>query len=200
MSRRKSTDVDPDQPPSTDERADEHDGDHDDANAAAGAPLGEGETAPVESAEQLRSELEQAADRVLRLQAEMENLRNRTSREIGDVRRYASMTLLQDLLPVVDNIERAIEAAENTKDAESLVEGFKLVAQQLAAVLTRHNCTAIEALGQPFDPNLHEAISQQPSADHPAGTVILTTQTGYRLHDRVVRPSQVIVSTEPPTA
>lgn len=205
MSGRKSTDVDPDQPPHdvpphVDERADDHDDDHNDANSADEAPLGETETDPVDSTEPLRAELAQAGDRVLRLQAEMENLRNRTSREIGDVRRYASMPLLQDLLPVVDNIERAIEAAENTPDAESLVEGFKLVAQQLAAVLARHNCSAIEALGQPFDPNLHEAISQQPSAEHPAGTVILTTQTGYRLHDRVVRPSQVIVSTEPPTA
>lgn len=129
----------------------------------------------------------------------MENLRGRTSREIRDVHRYASLPLLRDLLPVCDNVARAIQAAQDTAGAESLVEGFELVAQQLASVLAAHDCTLIDALGQPFDPNLHEAISQQPSAEHPKGTVILVTQTGYRLHERVVRPAQVIISTEPPS-
>ncbi len=147
--------------------------------------------------EQLREELQQATDRILRLQAEMQNLRNRTSREIADVRRYAFLPLLRDLLPAVDNITRAIESAENAESTEGLLEGFKLVKQQLLAVLSQHHCTEIEAIGQPFDPNHHEAILQQPSAEHPAQTVTLVTQPGYRLHDRVVRASQVIVSTGP---
>ncbi len=147
--------------------------------------------------EQLREELQRSADRLLRLQAEMQNLRDRTSREITDVRRYASLPLLRDLLPVVDNVTRAIESAENREETSGLLEGFQMVRQQLLTVLQQHHCTEIEAAGQPFDPNQHEAILQQPSDEHPPGMVIMVTQPGYQLHDRVVRASQVIVSTGP---
>lgn len=145
----------------------------------------------------LTVELAAANDRVLRLQAEMQNLRNRTSREIADERRYAAMPILRDLLPVVDNIDRAIEAAEKAGEAENLLEGFRLVRQQLLTTLQAHGATPIEALGQPFDPNFHEAILHQPSPDVAANTVTMVTQQGYTLHDRVVRPSQVIVSSGP---
>jgi molecular chaperone GrpE len=148
--------------------------------------------------DQLAGELAAANDRALRLQAEMQNLRNRTSREIADERRYAALPILRDLLPVVDNIDRAVEAAEKAGEAENLLEGFRLVRQQLMATLTRHQAELIPAEGQPFDPNFHEAILQQPSADVPAGNVMMVTQTGYKLHDRVVRPAQVIVSSGPP--
>ncbi len=197
MSRRKQAQIRPEEQPQPGEEGLEVAAGQPDEKAALEK---QAEETPADPIERLETELAQSADRVLRMQAEMENLRNRTSREINDVRRYASMPLLRDLLPVVDNIERAIRAAENTNDAESLIEGFRMVAGQLDSVLAQHNCTLIDALGQPFDPNLHEAISQQPSDEHPAGTVILVTQTGYQLHDRVVRPSQVIVSTEPPEA
>ena len=197
MSRRKRAQIRPEEQPPSGEEGLEVAAEQGEDNAALEK---QAEATPADPIERLEAELAQSADRVLRMQAEMENLRNRTSREINDVRRYASMPLLRDLLPVVDNIERAIRAAENTNDAEGLIEGFRMVAGQLDSVLTQHNCTLIDALGQPFDPNLHEAISQQPSDEHPAGTVILVTQTGYQLHDRVVRPSQVIVSTEPPEA
>jgi molecular chaperone GrpE len=144
--------------------------------------------------EQLRLDLEAVSDRALRAQAELENYRRRVARDREDERRYADLPLLRDLLPVLDNMRRAIEAAEKTEDAPSLLEGFRLVTRQLEDVLERHHCTEIEALGRPFDPHLHEAISQQPSAEHPPGTVLLVAQPGFRLHDRVVRPSQVIVS------
>lgn len=146
------------------------------------------------------SELATAHDRILRLQAEMQNLRNRTAREIADERRYAALPVLRELLPVVDNIERAIEAAEKAGEAENLLAGFRLVRQQLMTVLNNHHCELIVAEGQPFDPNVHQAILQQPSAEAPAGQVTLVTQAGYRLHDRVVRPAQVIVSSGPPPA
>ena len=107
------------------------------------------------------------------------------------------MPLLRDLLPVMDNITRAIESAENAESAEGLLEGFRLVEQQLLTVLSQHHCTEIEGVGEPFDPNHHEAILQQPSDDYPPQTVALVTQKGYRLHDRVVRASQVIISTGP---
>jgi molecular chaperone GrpE len=146
----------------------------------------------------LAADLADANDRALRLQAEMQNLRSRTSREIADERRYAALPVLRDLLPVVDNIDRAIEAAEKAGEAENLLEGFRLVRQQLMSTLARHECEPIPAEGLPFDPNFHQAILQQPSTNVPAGHVTTVAQAGYKLHDRVVRPAQVIVSSGPP--
>lgn len=151
-----------------------------------------------EHGKDLAAELAAANDRALRLQAEMQNLRNRTSREIADERRYAAVPILRDLLPVIDNIDRAIEAAAKAGEAENLLAGFRLVKQQLETVLTRHQCEPIKAEGESFDPNFHEAILHQPSATVPANHVVMVTQAGYKLHDRVVRPSQVIVSSGPP--
>jgi molecular chaperone GrpE len=143
-------------------------------------------------------ELAAANERLLRLQAEMQNLRNRTSREIADERKYAALPVVTDLLPVVDNIDRAIEAAEKAGEAENLLSGFRLVKQQLHTVLSRNECIPIPAENQVFDPNFHQAILQQPSPDVPAGNVMMVTQQGYQMHDRVVRPAQVIVSSGPP--
>ena len=157
------------------------------------------ESAEADSAEpDLSGALAAANDRLLRLHAEMQNLRNRQSREIADERRYAALPVCRELLPVVDNIDRAIEAAEKSGGAETLLAGFRLVRQQLVTILGQHHCEPVDAEGQPFDPNFHEAILQQPSAEHESGTVTMVTQTGYRMHDRVVRPSQVIVSSGPP--
>ncbi|HEY4235313.1 MAG TPA: nucleotide exchange factor GrpE [Lacipirellulaceae bacterium] len=161
----------------------------DDALGAAMADVGEPD---------LASELAAANDRALRLNAEMQNLRNRTSREIADERKYAVLPMLRDLLPVVDNVDRAIEAAEKAGEADKLLEGFRLVRQQLATVLSSHGCELIEAAGKPFDPHVHQAILHQPSADVAAGSITMVTQAGYKLHDRVVRPAQVIVSSGPP--
>jgi molecular chaperone GrpE len=151
-----------------------------------------------DSTEKLRAELEQAKDRALRLQAELDNYRKRASRELEDRLRYADMDILRDLLPVLDNIHRAIESAEKSPDPAGLLEGFKMVGTQLSSVLDNHQCKKIEAINQPFDPNLHHAISQMPTSEHPANTIVLVAQDGYQLHDRVVRPSQVIVSVVPP--
>jgi molecular chaperone GrpE len=157
-------------------------------------PIEEKTPLPPENADQLRAELEQAKDRALRCQAELDNYRKRAAREMDEHRRYASISLMRDLLPVMDNIQRAIEAAEKSTDGSGLLDGVKLVAQQLDNVLECHHCVKIKALGEPFDPNLHHAILQQPSEEYPPNTVIMVTQDGYLLHDRVVRPSQVIVS------
>lgn len=144
--------------------------------------------------DQLRADLEAAKDRVLRSQAELENYRKRAAREIEDNRRYANLPLISDLLPVVDNIERAIAAAEKSNDVAGLLEGVKLVHKQLEDALAKHHALRIPALHQPFDPHLHHAILQQPSDEFPPNTVTTVTQPGFQLHDRVVRPSQVIVS------
>lgn len=143
----------------------------------------------------LQTELEAAKDLALRAHAELDNYRKRAARELEDRTRYADMALLRDLLPVLDNVDRAIQAAEQHADAAALMDGFKMVRQQLQDVLKTHDCKPIEALHQPFNPNVHHAVLQQPSEEFPANTVLMVTQPGYQLHDRVVRPSQVIVST-----
>lgn len=148
-------------------------------------------------AAKLREELEAAKDRELRCRAELDNVRKRAARELEEQRRYADMPMLRDLLPVLDNIDRAIQAADQNADANALLSGFQMVRQQLQDVLKNHHCVPIEALHTPFDPNVHHAVMQQPSAEHPVQTVLMVTQEGYQLHDRVVRPSQVIVSTTP---
>ena len=176
----------------------------DDRRAEAGPPEAEAgaEGPPPAEAElsEVRVELEAARDRALRCQAELENYRRRAVRELELERRYAALPLLRDLLPVWDNVHRAIAAAEQSGDDPALLQGFKIVAEQLEDVLRRHDCVRIDALHQPFDPNVHEAITQQPSEEHPPGTVVGETQSGFRLHDRVVRPSQVIVSAAPSRA
>ncbi|MFO0789826.1 MAG: nucleotide exchange factor GrpE [Pirellulales bacterium] len=167
--------------------------------ATAEAHPDDGVIDKAEVAGEAPSELAIANDRLLRLQAEMQNLRNRTSREIADERKYAALPVIRDLLPVVDNIDRAIEAAEKAGEAENLLAGFRLVKQQLHTILAQHKCEPIEALGAEFDPNFHQAILQQPSAEVPANHVTLVAQTGYKIHERVVRPAQVIVSSGPPS-
>lgn len=148
--------------------------------------------------DRLKADLDEANDRVLRAHAELENVRRRLRREMDEERRYSDLSLLSDLLPVFDNINRAIEAGEKTQDAGKLLEGVRMVAQQLTRVFEQHHCTRIPAEGQPFDPNVHQAIAQQPSPDQPAGTVSVEAVPGFQLHDRVIRPSQVVVSSGPP--
>jgi molecular chaperone GrpE len=144
----------------------------------------------------LRAELTAGKDRELRAVAELENYRRRAFRQMDEERRYANLPLMRDLLPVLDNLNRAIEAAEKTPEGGGLLDGVKMVVAQFRAVLENHHCLPIAAHLTPFNPNFHEAILQQPSAEHPPNTVLLETQTGFRLHDRVVRPSQVIVSSQ----
>jgi molecular chaperone GrpE len=169
-----------------------------DATSADAADAAISSAAALEASEveigKLRADLEDASDRVLRAQAEFDNYRKRVRREMEDERRYASLGLLGDLLPVLDNIHRAIAAAEKSAADSVLLNGVKMVAQGLVAALARHDCRPIEALGQPFDPAFHQAISQQPTDEYPPDTVVLVAQEGYTLHDRVVRPAQVIVS------
>ncbi len=169
-----------------------------DQAASEAAPPGEPGQAPPSEEDALHGELEAARDRALRAQADLENYRKRAQREMGDTRRYAALPLLRDLLPLTDNIRLAIQAAEKTEDAAGLLEGFKMLAQQMDAVLKQHDCSEIIAGGEPIDPELHEAAVSQPSTDHAPGTVISVLRRGYRVHDRVVRPAQVVVSVEPP--
>jgi molecular chaperone GrpE len=156
----------------------------------------------AETIQRLEDEVKQANDRTLRAQAELENFRRRLRREMEDERRFAAMPLISDLLSVVDNLERAL-AAENPESAGTgagLLSGVQMVQNQFLAILERHHCKRIGEVGEVFDPNLHQAIAQEASATIPAGNVTRVAQFGYRLHERVVRPAQVLVSTGAPTA
>jgi len=154
-----------------------------------------------DSPELLIQELEQQVvelrDRELKAQAELENFRRRMLRDVDQQLRFSSMPLVTDLLEVLDNLNRAMESAVPTAGSEGLIAGVKLVQQQFVNVLSKHQCKQIPSVGMPFDPNVHQAISQQPSDTHAAGTVMLEHSVGYMLHDRVVRPSMVVVSTGP---
>jgi molecular chaperone GrpE len=159
-----------------------------DGATADGAPT----TPDLAAAEQ---ELAAERDRNLRLRAELENVRTRASRELADQRKYAALPLAQDLLAVLDNVDRAIASAEKNHDAGALLEGFKLVRQQLEGVLARHDVAELKTdVGAEFDPQFHAAILHQANPAVPAGHVTMVTQAGYKMHDRVVRPVQVIVS------
>lgn len=144
--------------------------------------------------ERLQIELAQANDRALRALADLENYRTRSNRQSAEDRKYAGLDLMREILHVWDNIGRALEAAEKTHNLDSLVEGVKMVYQQLLDVLAKFHCERMETKFQPFDPNFEQSIAQIPNEDHPAGTVIEETQAGFKLHDRVVRPAQVVLS------
>ena len=173
-------------------------GSDDNRNASAQSRTSTGAADLVTDAASLAVELQAANDRVLRAQAELENFRKRTRRELADQRQYANLPLLEGLLPVLDNLNRALEAAQQTDSASGLLEGVKMVSAQMLAVLGQHGCRPIEADGVAFDPNVHEAIGKEPSADLPEGTVTRVTRVGYQLHDRVVRPPQVLISAGQP--
>ncbi len=147
----------------------------------------------------LKGKVAELQDRVLRAQAELENFRKRARRELEDERRYAEVNLIRDLLPIIDNISRGVDAAEKKADVGTLLEAFKMINQQLESVFAKHHAkliTADDTVGQPFDPHRHEAIMQAPSEEHEHHTVLGVTQAGLELHDRIVRPAQVIVSTK----
>lgn len=147
--------------------------------------------------ESLQAELAEAEKRVLLAQADLENFRRRNRRETQDQIRYASLGLMSEILEAVDNLQRAVESYETEPNGDGLVEGVKLVAQQINTSMENNGCKKIDAIGQPFDPNLHQAIQMQPSQDHEANLVSADLRTGFQLHDRVIRPSQVFVSTGP---
>ena len=133
----------------------------------------------------------------LRSEAELENYRKRVRKENEELLKFQSLFLARDLLPGLDNLDRAITAAEESGNVEDLMQGIRMVSQQFREVFSRHAIEAISAKEQPFDPNLHEAVQQIPSADHPPMTVLEELETGYRMHDRVIRPSKVLVSAPP---
>jgi len=151
----------------------------------------------LRNAEQTRDEYLQLAQRT---RADLENYQKRTQRDLAVERRYAQMPLAADLLAPLDNLERATAAAQQAGDKGSLAQGVTMVVAQILDVLRRHGITRIDALGKEFDPNLHQAVMQVPTAEHPPGTVVSVLESGYLFHDRVLRPARVAVAVEPPPA
>lgn len=140
----------------------------------------------------------EAERQVLRAHAELENFRKRMQRDSDQQLKYANLPIMRDLLDIVDNLNRAKDSAHaDSANVEALLSGVDLVSQQFAAVLAKYGCRPVSAVGSEFDPNYHEAIAQTPSDEHAAGVVAQEVAVGYTLHDRVVRPSCVIVSTGP---
>src|SRR5262249_12950979 len=125
------------------------------------------------------------------------NYQKRAARDREQERRFAQGPLAADLLTALDNLDRALAAAKQAGDNGALAQGVGMVQSQLLDVLRRHGVTRVEAQSQPFDPNRHEAVMQQPSKEHPPGTVVQVLEPGYLLHDRVLRPARVIVSVAP---
>lgn len=150
--------------------------------------------AKLQDAEQKRDEYLYLAQRT---RADFENYQKRMKRDQAEERRYAQAPLAEDLLAALDNLERATAAAEQGGEKGPLVQGVAMVHSQLLDILRRHGITPIEAEGQPFDPNCHQAVLQQPSKEHPPMTVVQVLERGYLIHDRVLRPARVVVSTAP---
>ncbi|MDR0327027.1 MAG: nucleotide exchange factor GrpE, partial [Planctomycetaceae bacterium] len=126
----------------------------------------------VSETEQLRAELEEAKNRTLRALADLENYRTRVNRQMAEERKYASLDLMRELLPMWDNIGRALESVAATHNLDSLVEGVEMVHSQFLEVLKKYHCEKIDAKFQPFDPNIHASVAQIPSGEYPANTVL----------------------------
>lgn len=143
----------------------------------------------------LEEQLTAEKDRFMRLSAEFDNYRKRKQREIDDFKKFANETVFKQFLSVVDNLERAIASAENNQDTDSLLEGVKLTHREILKIFQAFNVKPVEADNQSFDPNFHQAVTQKKTNDVPENTVTDVLQTGYLLHDRLIRPAMVVVST-----
>ena len=152
--------------------------------------------------EQTRKEAESFREKWLRAAADLENYRKRAAREREDVQRFGNEKLLRDFLPIVDDLERGIEAALTVEEAkqakDQMVDGVRLVLKKFLSQLERHGVSSFDAEGEVFDPSLHEAVQQIP-AEVESGRVVSQLQRGFKLNDRLLRPAVVVVSLGPTT-
>ena len=156
------------------------------------------ETAKLRQAlEEKTREAEANYDRYLRAVAEMDNTKKRAQREREDYIRYANESLLRDLLAVLDNFDRAVRAARMALEAPGLLAGVELIRRELLKVLEKFGVTSYSAVGQPFDPEKHEAVMRVETTEHPEMTVVEEALAGYLLNGKVLRPAMVIVAVPP---
>jgi molecular chaperone GrpE len=147
--------------------------------------------------DKLRAQVAELKDKLLRAQADWDNSRKRLERTKDEAVRYAAEGLLEKLLPVLDNFEMGMQAAQNATDAKAIAQGFEMVLAQLRQVMRDAGVEPVDAMGQPFDPHRHEALGHQDSDEHPEGHVIMQTRKGYKLKDRLLRPASVFVARKP---
>lgn len=162
--------------------------------AAAAQPESEPEPSELEKAQAEAAEMKA---RYLRSVADLENYRKRISREKQDILRSAAASVVEALLPVLDNMKLGLQAAENHPEAKDVTVGFKMVEDQLKKTLAEQGLEELIPDGEVFNPNLHECIAHQPSEDVPEDHVIQTVRAGYRLNERLIRAANVIVSSGP---
>lgn len=149
-------------------------------------------TPPVSNKPDSAAEIASLKDQLLRVRADFENSRKRLTREKEESLKYANQSVLSDLLPLLDHLELGLQAAASAKDVASVVSGLKLIQSQFERFLTDHGVTPIDAVGQPFDPHLHEALGQEPAPGKPEGTVLHQRRRGFKLGDRLLRPASVV--------
>jgi molecular chaperone GrpE len=142
--------------------------------------------------DRLKAEVAELKDRMLRDRAELENFKRRQARDKADALRFANEGLLRDLLPLIDNLHRAVEHARASKETAAIADGVEMTLRGLTDALERHGVKIVEALGRPFDPTHHEAVAHVES-EHPPNTVVGEHQRGYLLHERLLRPALVTV-------
>ena len=152
---------------------------------------------PQVEIESLRREVQDKQDRLLRALADTDNVRRRAQRDREDYVKYATESLLRDLVPVLDNLDRALTAARTAGVGGNVVEGVELIQREMLRVLERAGLARYSAIGQPFDPARHEAIARVVSGEAPPDTVVHETAPGYLLHGRVLRPALVAVAAAP---
>ena len=153
----------------------------------------------IEELKQKAAKADEHWDRLLRTTADLENFKKRAARERQEAIKFANVSLLEKLIPALDNLEMALAAANNAEihSLESLKTGIAMICNQLKAALADTGLEEIDATNQPFDPNLHEAVSHQESADVPEGQVLQQLRKGYKLRERLIRPASVVVARKP---
>ena len=144
--------------------------------------------------QELKDQADAEKDRALRLSAEFENYKKRTQREINDFKKFANESIFRQLLSVVDNLERAISAAQENSEESALFEGVKLTHKDIIKLFETFNVKQVTAENEPFDPNFHQAVTQEETDEFPDNTVTRVLQKGYLLQDRLIRPAMVVVS------
>lgn len=164
-------------------------------NTAAAPAAEPGDQAPAadDAAEQLRRDNQSLQDRLLRSAAEFDNYRKRVDRERRELSEFAAADVLKDLLPIIDNFDRAMQAPA-TAETDALRKGIELIHKQMLDLLRKRGVRPIEAVGTPFDPRVHEAVMQEESDEHEEGQVMQELQRGYMLGERLLRPATVKVA------
>ena len=163
----------------------------------------EAKTEPADPIKELEAKLETAEqeakenhDRFLRVSAEFENYKKRSAREMSEFRKFSNESLIKEMLSVVDNLERALDSSRSDKQADTgLVEGVDMTLKEILNIFEKFSVRPVESLGKPFDPAFHQAVMQEETDAHPENIVTNEMQKGYMMHDRLIRPSMVAVST-----